>query len=451
MVHWGCKYAFVSAGDCERSELARLQACSSGAEQSCALTGVQRYASGSSFALRIRACSAAGASPWTPVATFTPPPPAPPAPKPPALSAPTGCALQVTWHAPKGTAVSGFTVQFRALHSVAPAPASKGSETEGLPHIDGSELHVVSDSCGFSHQCLSADSSPRRHVPSLPGSPVASQGTPGAPDDFGTGARHACQENEISACCVSCRTALPARGAAPSRAPRSTGGADTSHLEALVENSDAAWASVDAASTATATTLEDLQPHTLYAVRVAAHAAGAQSPFSAASFLATTDSAPDAAPQPRVTTTSHDTISLEWAWQPAEQAHDDSVTHVVEFCCLGSQSKLPQKLPSGAWERAYTGAACTCIVSNLRPGCGYAFRLRGARGVACGAWSAPAYGSTALAPPLPPPGISCTFRGPTSLRVAWHAPPCGDKVGHVAAESYLCASHHLARTLCQVA
>lgn len=230
--------------------------------------------------------------------------------------------------------------------------------------------------------------------------------------------------------------------------PPRAGGAETSHvhLEALVESSAAVWEALEIAGDATATTLQGLQPSTLYAVRVAARGAGATSAFSTASFLATTDSAPDAAPQPRITAASHDTVSLEWAWPPSDQ-DCEGITNVLELSCLGTQPKAAHKVPVGAWERGYTGTACSCTVGSLRPGCGYAFRLRGARGDACGAWGPSAHGATAFAPPLPPPGISCTFRGPTSLRVAWHAPPAGEKVGHVAAESYMCAPDSLAYCL----
>jgi hypothetical protein len=153
-------------------------------------------AAGQRFVARVRAANSMGLSAWSLPGSFKTPPDPATAPEALSIMDASPHSLYISWRAPAATAVHKYTVQYRAAMRGHPCTGSvKGSvSSDWLLGVEAlvSELHVVSDSCSASHQCLSVcqsvESSPRQHFRSLPGSPEGSFGTSGHVDEYSLGA-----------------------------------------------------------------------------------------------------------------------------------------------------------------------------------------------------------------------------------------------------------------------
>ena len=177
---------------------------------------------------------------------------------------------------------------------------------------------------------------------------------------------------------------------------------------------NAAWTTVGTTA-ANAIAATNLQPATSYVFRViATNAAGASLPGLDSEVFTTAPGPPDAAGTPRPVAIAPTSLSIEW---DAAVDHGSAIqNYLVEYC-------TPDE-PGSDWVKvADTGTKTELTCNDLRPLCGYAFRVTAANAVG-------------EAPPGPASQIICTQAAPpakpgaprmvnvthSSLTVQWDAP-----------------------------
>ena len=175
-----------------------------------------------------------------------------------------------------------------------------------------------------------------------------------------------------------------------------------------------AWTTVGTTA-ANAIAASNLQPATSYVFRViATNSAGSSLPGRDSQIFTTAPGPPGAAGAPRPVTVAPTSLTI--AWDGAVDHGSAIQSYLVEYCVPGQ--------PGSDWVKiADTDAKTELTCSDLRPLCGYAFRVTAANDVGEGP-TGPASQiiCTQAAPPAKPSAPRMVNVTASSLTVQWHAP-----------------------------
>ncbi len=176
----------------------------------------------------------------------------------------------------------------------------------------------------------------------------------------------------------------------------------------------AAWTTVGTTA-ANAIAATNLQPATSYVYRViATNSAGASLPGHDSQVFKTAPGPPGAAAAPRPVAVAPTSLSIEW---DEAVAHGSAIQNYLVEYCMSDQ-------PGSDWVKvADTGTKTELTCNDLRPLCGYAFRVTAANAVGK-APTGPASQviCTKAAPPAKPAAPRMVNVTASSLTVQWDAP-----------------------------